>query len=157
MRASFAFPREPACRTLVPTDVAQNRQAGEIGRVSDDVNEGGPALLAAGAVLGGVAVALGAFGAHALTGRISAEALGWWHTAVEYQMWHALAVVALALSGRSFARLPAWLFVVGAAVFSTTLYAMVLGAPHWLGAVTPLGGIAMIAGWALLASRALRN
>ena len=154
--ASFALPREPACGSLVPTEVAQNRLAAEIGPVSNDVNEHSRGLLAAGAALAGIAVALGAFGAHALNGRISAEALGWWHTAVEYQMWHALAVVALALSGRSWARVPAWLFVAGAAVFSTTLYAMARGAPHWLGAITPLGGVAMIAGWTVLAWRIVR-
>jgi uncharacterized membrane protein YgdD (TMEM256/DUF423 family) len=114
-------------------------------------------LVGAGAALGGLAVALGAFGAHALNGRIDAEALGWWRTAVEYQMWHALAVVALGFSGREWARLPAWLMAVGAVIFSGTLYAMALGAPHWLGAVTPLGGLAMIAGWVMLAWRASRS
>jgi len=113
-------------------------------------------LAAAGAILGGLAVALGAFGAHALQSRIGADALGWWHTAVEYQMWHALAVLALGLSGLRWTRLPAWLFAAGSVVFSGTLYAMALGAPRWLGAVTPLGGLAMIAGWAVLAVRAAR-
>ena len=113
-------------------------------------------LIAAGATLGGLAVALGAFGAHALQSRIGTEALGWWHTAVEYQMSHALAVLALGLSGLRWTRLPAWLFAAGSVVFSGTLYAMALGAPRWLGAVTPLGGLAMIAGWAVLAVRAAR-
>ena len=113
-------------------------------------------LAAAGAILGGLAVALGAFGAHALQSRIGADALGWWHTAVEYQMWHALAVIALGLSGFRWTRVPAWLFAAGSVVFSGTLYAMALGAPRWLGAVTPLGGLAMIAGWAVLAVRAVR-
>ena len=113
-------------------------------------------LAAAGAILGGLAVALGAFGAHALQSRIGADALGWWHTAVEYQMWHALAVLALGLSGLRWTRLPAWLFAAGSVVFSGTLYAMALGAPRWLGAVTPLGGLAMIVGWAVLAVRAAR-
>jgi len=113
-------------------------------------------LVSTGAVLAGLAVALGAFGAHALQSRIGADALGWWHTAVEYQMWHALAVLALGLSGLRWTRLPAWLFAAGSVVFSGTLYAMALGAPRWLGAVTPLGGLAMIAGWAVLAVRAVR-
>ena len=113
-------------------------------------------LVSTGAVLAGLAVALGAFGAHALQSRIGADALGWWHTAVEYQMWHALAVLALGLSGLRWTRLPAWLFAAGSVVFSGTLYAMALGAPRWLGAVTPLGGLAMIAGWAVLAVRAAR-
>ncbi len=113
--------------------------------------------MAAGAALAGLAVALGAFGAHGLKGRIDADALGWWHTAVQYQMWHALAVLALGLSGRDGFRLPAWLMTAGAIVFSSTLYAIALGAPHWLGAVTPLGGVSMICGWALLAWRASRD
>lgn len=115
------------------------------------------ALLGAGAVLGGVAVALGAFGAHALKARIGADALGWWQTGVQYQMWHALGVLAIGLAGRGWMRLPAWLLAAGSVVFSATLYAMALGAPHWLGAITPLGGLAMICGWALLAWRAFNR
>jgi len=113
-------------------------------------------LVAAGAVLTGLAVVLGAFAAHALQSRVGADALGWWHTAVEYQVWHALAVVALGLAGLRWARLPAWLFVGGTVVFSGTLYAMALGAPRLLGAITPLGGLTLIAGWAVLAIRATR-
>lgn len=108
-------------------------------------------LVAVGALLAGVAITLGAFGAHALKGRIGVEALGWWHTAVEYQMWHALAVVGLGLSNSPRWRLPAWLFAGGTMVFSGTLYALALGAPRWLGAVTPLGGIVLIGGWIALA------
>lgn len=113
-------------------------------------------LIAVGAALACLAVVLGAFGAHALKSRIGAEALGWWQTAVQYQMWHALAALGVGLSGLDWARLPAWLVVTGAAVFSLILYAMALGAPHWLGAVTPLGGLAMIFGWGLLVWRAVR-
>lgn len=115
-----------------------------------------PGLVLAGAVLAGSGVALGAFGAHALQSRIGAQQLGWWHTAVEYQMWHAIAVLVLGLAGVPRLRFPALMLAGGAIVFSATLYAMALAAPHWLGAITPLGGIAMIAGWALLAWRALR-
>lgn len=111
------------------------------------------AVTAAGATLGGLAVALGAFGAHALKQRIGADALEWWQTAVQYQMWHSLAVTALGLSGLTWARLPAWLMTIGTVVFSGTLYLIALGAPLWLGAVTPVGGVAMICGWALLAWR----
>jgi uncharacterized membrane protein YgdD (TMEM256/DUF423 family) len=117
----------------------------------------GGIVLAAGALLAGSAVALGAFGAHALRARLGAEPLGWWQTAVQYQMWHGVALVALGGSRLASARLPAWLLGGGAVIFAATLYAMALGAPHWLGAVTPLGGLAMIAGWALLAVRALRH
>ncbi len=115
-------------------------------------------IVAVGAALGCVAVILGAFGAHALKGQVTVEALGWWKTAVQYQMWHALAVVGLGLSrwGRR-AFLPAMLFVAGVVIFSGTLYAMALGAPRWLGAITPLGGLLLIGGWALLAWRAMQR
>ena len=115
-------------------------------------------IVAAGAALGCVGVILGAFGAHALKGQVSVEALGWWQTAVQYQMWHALAVVGLGLSrwGRR-AFLPAMLFVAGVVIFSGTLYAMALGAPRWLGAITPVGGLLLIGGWALLAWRAIQR
>lgn len=115
-------------------------------------------IVAAGAALGCVGVILGAFGAHALKGQVSVEALGWWQTAVQYQMWHALAVVGLGLSrcGRQ-AFLPAMLFVAGVVIFSGTLYAIALGAPRWLGAITPLGGLLLISGWALLGWRAVQR
>ena len=113
--------------------------------------------LAAGAVLACLAVLCGAFGAHALKPYLDAEAVGWWTTAVQYQMWHALAVVAIGLSGRPWARLPGLLFILGSIIFSATLYAMALGGPRWLGAITPLGGLTLIAAWALLAWRALAS
>ena len=112
-------------------------------------------LVGAGAILGCLGVILGAFGAHFLKSRIDPEALGWWQTGVQYEMWHALAVIALGLSGRNAFRLSAWILAAGTLLFSATLYAMALGAPHWLGAITPVGGLAMIAGWALLAWRAV--
>lgn len=111
----------------------------------------GDPLLGTGAGLAAVAVALGAFGAHALKSRLSTEALGWWQTAVQYLLPHAIAVVALALSDRPALRRPAWLLAVGAALFAATLFAMALGAPHWLGAVTPLAGALLIGGWCYVA------
>src|SRR4051812_7692901 len=114
------------------------------------------AVAAAGAVLAATAVALGAFGAHALKSGLRPEALGWWQTGVQYQMWHALALVALGTGGVERARGPAAMLGGGALIFSSTLYAMALGAPLWLGAVTPVGGALMIGGWALLAFRLLR-
>jgi uncharacterized membrane protein YgdD (TMEM256/DUF423 family) len=114
-------------------------------------------LLVSAASLGALAVVLGAFGAHGLRSRVGADALGWWQTAVQYQMWHALAVLALGLSRLNGVRLPGWMMVAGTVVFSGTLYAMALGGPRWLGAVTPLGGLVMIAGWALLAWRLYRD
>lgn len=113
-------------------------------------------VAAAGAVMAGAAVALGAFGAHALEATLGPEALGWWQTAVHYQMWHALALTALGLGAFPRPALPAALLGSGALIFSATLYAMALGGPRWLGAVTPLGGALMIAGWAWLSWRLLR-
>jgi uncharacterized membrane protein YgdD (TMEM256/DUF423 family) len=111
-------------------------------------------VFAAGALLCGLAVLLGASGAHALKAHLSPEALGWWQTAVPYQMAHGLALLVVAMAG--IGRLPAALLGSGAVVFCGTLYAMALGAPHWLGAVAPLGGLAMLAGWALAAWRVIR-
>lgn len=113
-------------------------------------------VLAAGAVLAGLGVALGAFGAHGLKHLLDAERLGWWQTAVQYQVWHGLALVALAGAPLVRMRLPAWLLGAGAVVFAFSLYLMALTGWRWLGAVTPLGGLGMIAGWALLVWRAVR-
>jgi len=134
----------------------EERDGGRAGPPSPEARTRRRGVLASGALLCAVAVALGAFGAHGLKDRLAAEQLGWWQTAVQYQMWHGLALVALGASGLNRLRLPAALLGGGAAVFAATLYAMALGGPRWLGAVTPLGGAAMIAGWALLALRALR-
>jgi uncharacterized membrane protein YgdD (TMEM256/DUF423 family) len=109
------------------------------------------AVAAAGAVLAAAAVALGAFGAHALKGALRPEQLGWWQTAVQYQMWHALALVALGAGRLGRSEGPAALLGAGVLIFAGTLYAMALGAPRWLGAVTPLGGALMIGGWLWLA------
>lgn len=108
------------------------------------------AIVRIGALLAGLAVILGAFGAHALKGRIGVAEAGWWETGVQYQLAQGLAVLLVAaLPLRRRAAIAA-AFAFGALIFSGTLYAMALGAPHWLGAVTPLGGLAMIAGWALI-------
>lgn len=113
-----------------------------------------------GALLAAVAVAAGAFGAHALAARLTPDRLATWETAARYHMYHALALVLVgALAGRVHAGLAAtagWLFVAGIAVFGGTVYALALGAPRWLGAITPIGGVAFIAGWLLLAWAALR-
>ena len=110
--------------------------------------------LLVGALLGAAGVAAGAFGAHGLKERLTPEALGWWDTASRYQLLHALALVLTGLleRQRGVALMgPALLFLAGTVVFSGTLYAMALGAPRWLGAVTPLGGAALIGGWIALA------
>lgn len=106
------------------------------------------AVLLAG-LAGASAVALGAFGAHALRGVIDASALATWHTGVEYHFWHALALLVAATclpEGR--ARIAAVaLFAIGIVLFSGSLYALALGAPRVIGAITPVGGVAFIAGW----------
>jgi uncharacterized membrane protein YgdD (TMEM256/DUF423 family) len=132
----------------------ERRRGGLADPLLAGVNERRPILLA-GALLAAAAVALGAFGAHGL--RLDARHLGWWQTAVQYQMWHALALVALASAPLRRVALPAILLGGGALLFAATLYAMALGAPLWLGAVTPVGGLAMILGWLLLGWRAWRD
>jgi len=92
------------------------------------------------AVSAAIAVAAGAFGAHAAAGEQQAE---WLRTGGMYQLVHAVA--ALAIMGQ--ARGPALTLLIGSAIFAVTLYAMALGAPRWLGAVTPLGGTLLIGGW----------
>ena len=100
------------------------------------------AILAA--LSGAIAVAAGAFGAHGASG----EAAEWLKTGAQYQLVH---VVAALVALRREARGPAWLFVLGAAIFGLTLYAMALGAPRWFGAITPIGGALLIGGWLWLA------
>src|SRR5689334_9544938 len=91
-------------------------------------------ILAAGALLAGSAVALGAFGAHGLRHVLDAERLGWWQTAVQYQAWHGLALVALAAAPVDRVKAPAWLLGAGASLFAISLYAMALSGWRWLGA-----------------------
>ena len=115
-------------------------------------------LAPAAAVLGFLTVALGAFGAHALEGRLTTEGMEWWHTATLYGLPHAAAALAVALSGRKgLIRTGGWLLVVGAVIFAGTLYAMALGAPHWFGAITPIGCVSLLVGWALCAAGGLKD
>jgi len=109
------------------------------------------------ALLGATAVILGAFGAHGLRETLSPQALGWWNTAAQYEMWHALALLALAAAPVKRPMLPASLFVAGTLLFSGSLYLMALTGARWLGAVTPIGGTLLIAGWLSLAWAAFRS
>jgi uncharacterized membrane protein YgdD (TMEM256/DUF423 family) len=113
-----------------------------------------------GALSAAVAVAAGAFGAHALKARLSPEALAVWETAARYQTVHALALLAVAQAAGAWrSRLveaAGWAFVVGTVLFSGSLYALALSGVRGLGAVTPLGGAAFLAGWGCLAAAALR-
>ena len=117
--------------------------------------------LVLGALLSFVAVALGAFGAHALKARLPADMLAVWQTAVQYHGWHALALIAvglllLALPGRAGFGFAGWLFVAGIVLFSGSLYALALTGVKELAAVTPVGGLAFLAGWLVLAWSAWR-
>jgi uncharacterized membrane protein YgdD (TMEM256/DUF423 family) len=114
----------------------------------------GRSLLVAGAVLGFIGVASGAFGAHAVRGRISAERLENWKTAADYQLWHALATIVAGLAAARWesgaAAAAGWCFVGGTAIFSGSLYALALTDRRQLGAVAPIGGVLLLVGWALL-------
>lgn len=101
---------------------------------------------AIGAVWGAISVAAGAFGTHALSGKIPDARLETWQTAVLYGMVHAVALVVVGHL-RTGHRWTEWLFTVGLFVFVPVLMALALGGPRWFGAVAPLGGAAFIAGW----------
>lgn len=103
-----------------------------------------------------LAVMLGAFGAHGLKAKVTAEQLAWWHTGVEYHVYHALALLALgalmtAQPALAWPKGAGWCLQLGIIIFSGSLYAMTLGAPRWFGAITPIGGTAFIVGWLWLA------
>ena len=108
-----------------------------------------------------VAVAAGAFGAHALRDVLPPDRLDVFETAARYQMYHALALLVvgwLAPSGGRAAtaiRPAGWLFVAGTILFCGCLYVLALSGVRWLGAVTPLGGLAFLGGWLALARAAL--
>ena len=116
------------------------------------------AMLLAGAALAGLAVALGAFGAHGLRAMVAPDRLATFETAVRYQTYHAFGLLLVGLLAERVPGLGAvgGLFLAGIAVFSGSLYLLVLTDTRWLGAVTPLGGVCFIAGWALLVWRLVR-
>ena len=117
--------------------------------------------LAIGAAFGLIAVAAGAFGAHAIRDRLTPEMLAVYETAARYQLTHALAIVIVALAA---ARWPSGLWSVSAAfftagivLFSGSLYGLSLSGVRSLGAITPVGGVCLLAGWALFILAALRD
>ena len=114
-----------------------------------------------GSVLALLAVALGAFGAHGLQGRVSPADLEIFETGARYHMYHALGLLFVSWAvtrwpGGSI-QLAGWFLVAGVLVFSGSLYLLVLTGQRWLGAVTPLGGVSLIVGWGLLAWRVFRG
>jgi uncharacterized membrane protein YgdD (TMEM256/DUF423 family) len=119
-------------------------------------------FLAAGGLAMLAAVALGAFGAHALKARLSADMLAVWRTGVEYHVYHALGLLAVGLVA---AQLPdstllkwsGWLMLAGIVLFSGSLYALAVSGERWLGAITPIGGVAFLGAWALFVIAVLRT
>jgi uncharacterized membrane protein YgdD (TMEM256/DUF423 family) len=115
----------------------------------------------AGAISAFLAVAAGAFGAHALRARLGSEMLAVFETGARYQMYHALALFAVAWASSHWPGTPAraagWLFIGGTVLFSGSLYLLSLTGTRWLGAITPFGGLAFLAGWAALAIGVVRG
>ena len=112
-------------------------------------------FFALGAISAFLAVAAGAFGAHALEARLTPDRLETFELGARYQMYHALALLAVAWATTrwpgTMTAASGWLFVAGTVIFCGTVYALGLGGPRWLGAITPIGGLSFLAGWALLA------
>ena len=117
--------------------------------------------LSVGAIYGFLGVAFGAFGAHALKDKLAPEMLAVWKTAVEYQFWHALALVLVGVLLKSSPSMPlyysGWAFALGVLFFSGSLYALALSGVKILGAVTPLGGVMLMVGWGFLLWYALKS
>ena len=112
------------------------------------------------AIYGTLAVALGAFGAHALEPKLAElGTIAAWKTAVDYQMWHTLVLLILAFYrlGNRTAKAAQVCFCIGIPLFSGSIYWLALGGPRWLGPITPLGGTALITGWLLLIVAILRK
>jgi len=119
-------------------------------------------FLALGGVAALLAVALGAFGAHALKARLAPEMLAVWHTGIEYHLFHALGLIAcgllaVQLQDSALLKWSGWLMLAGIGLFSGSLYALALSGERWLGAVTPVGGMAFLAAWALFVAAAARG
>jgi uncharacterized membrane protein YgdD (TMEM256/DUF423 family) len=114
--------------------------------------------LALGAILTGLGVVFGAFGAHALKDSLTAEAMAVFETAVRYQMYHGIGIMALAATpiAKNLTRAFQCL-VLGTIVFSGSLYALVFTGVKIFGAITPIGGVLMIIGWIITAKKALQK
>ncbi|TAG91899.1 MAG: DUF423 domain-containing protein [Oscillatoriales cyanobacterium] len=113
-------------------------------------------FLATAAIFGGLSVAGGAFASHALKDKLTDRALAIFETGARYQMYHALALLLVALilsraeQSQTFFAVAGWAFIVGTVIFSGSLYTLSLSNIKWLGAITPLGGVAYIVGWGCL-------
>ncbi|MCC6796341.1 MAG: DUF423 domain-containing protein [Candidatus Hydrogenedentes bacterium] len=112
--------------------------------------------------LGGLGVALGAFGAHGLKERLTPELLAVFEVGVRYHMYHAIAILAVALAlkhagDNAWFKRACWCWLAGVAIFSGSLYLLAVTDTRWLGAITPFGGVAFIAGWCCIAVEGLRR
>ena len=118
-------------------------------------------FLVVGSLSAFIGVALGALGAHALKARLDADLLAAFEVGVRYQMYHALALLAVAWACTKWPGTAVvtagWLFVAGTIVFSGSLYVLSLTGARWLGAITPFGGAALLGGWLCLAWAAWRG
>ena len=108
------------------------------------------------AILGFLAVAFGAFGAHGLRERLSPEMMAVFEIGVRYQMYHVFALLTVAAAIAHFGRarmllVAGWSFVAGILIFSGSLYALALTGTGMFGAITPIGGVGLLLGWACLA------
>ncbi len=116
---------------------------------------------AAGAISAFLAVAAGAFGAHALRARLTPDLLAIFETANRYHIYHALGLLAVAWAASRWpvgsVRAAGWLFIAATVVFSGSLYLLSLTGHRWLGAITPIGGVLFLAGWLALAIGVLRH
>ncbi len=117
-------------------------------------------FIATGCIAALLAVALGAFGAHALKARIAPELIAVYRTGVEYHFYHALGLILLGLAAFNlpdsvWLRAAGWTMLAGIVLFSGSLYLLALTGLRWLGAITPIGGAAFIVAWGLFAAAAL--
>lgn len=113
-------------------------------------------------LLGALGVALGAFGAHAMRGRVAEEMLANYQTGIRYHFYHTLALFAVVIAiqrwpNSNLAVIAGWLFIIGVVIFSGSLYVMTFTGLRWLGAITPIGGVSLIAAWICLLLTAWRS
>ncbi|KZR57639.1 DUF423 domain-containing protein [Pseudobacillus badius] len=114
-----------------------------------------------GAINAFLSVALGAFGAHGLEGKVEPKYLEIWKTGVQYQMFHAMGMIAVGIlmgqvQASSMLNWSGWMMLIGTVIFSGSLYALTLSGVKVLGAITPIGGVAFLVGWVLLIVAAMK-
>ncbi|HKJ69816.1 MAG TPA: DUF423 domain-containing protein [bacterium] len=118
-------------------------------------------FLIIGSLFGGLAVLFGAFGAHILESQIASGMLETFSTGVHYQMFHALALLAIAAFGSQGKNrrlhIAGWAFILGIILFSGSLFILVLSGIRWFGMITPFGGVAFLIGWGTLTAEGLRR